>query len=126
MGSVTIPIVPWASREYKANRKGIRYEVEELQQQKANIINEADGKITALKTEISSKKQQLKNYNQNIIPALQNNYKTSLLAYEQNTGDLQSVLDGIKALQMARMEALSRLQEILQLQVDYERENESY
>ncbi len=126
MGSVTIPIVPWASKEYKANLKGIQYEVEELQQQKANMINEADGKLVALKVEMISKKQQLKNYNQNIIPALQNNYKTSLLAYEQNTGDLYVVLDALKALQMARMEALSRLQEILQLQVAYERENEKY
>jgi len=68
----------------------------------------------------------LKNYNQNIIPALQNNYKTSLLAYEQNTGEMQVVLEGLKALQMARMEALDRLGELLQLQVDYERENEKY
>jgi cobalt-zinc-cadmium efflux system outer membrane protein len=124
MGSVTIPFVPWASKEYKANLKGIRYEVEELQQQKASILNEADGKLTGLKTEMSSKKQQLNNYNQNIIPALQNNYKTSLLAYEQNTGDLYIVLDALKALQVAKMEALNRIQEILQLQVSYERENE--
>jgi outer membrane protein, heavy metal efflux system len=49
-----------------------------------------------------------------------------LLAYEQNTGDLLSVLDGIKALQTTRMEALNRLQELLQLQVAYEKENEKY
>ncbi|MEO6850444.1 MAG: TolC family protein, partial [Mucilaginibacter sp.] len=41
MGSVTIPIVPWASKEYKANLKGIRYEVEELQQKKRDILNQA-------------------------------------------------------------------------------------
>jgi hypothetical protein len=74
---------------------------------------------------MSSKKKQLKNYEQNIIPALQNGYKTALLAYDQNTGDLPSVLDGIKSLQMVRMEALDRLQELLTLQVAYEREYES-
>jgi cobalt-zinc-cadmium efflux system outer membrane protein len=36
------------------------------------------------------------------------------------------VLDGIKSLQTSRMEALDRLQELLQLQVAYERENEKY
>ncbi len=126
MASVTIPIVPWASKEYKANLKGIRYEVEELQQKKLDMLNQAEGQLAGLRTDMGSKKRQLKNYQQNIIPALQNNYKTSLQAYEQNTGDLPSVLDGIKSLQMARMEALDRLQELLQLQVAYERENESY
>jgi outer membrane protein TolC len=126
MGAVTIPVVPWASREYKANLKGIGFEVDELQQKRMETLNEAEGQVAALRAGISSKKIQLKNYQQNIIPAQQNNYKTALLAYEQNTGDLPSVLDGIKSLQTSRMEALDRLQELLQLQVAYERENEKY
>ena len=126
MGSITIPIVPWASKEYKANLKGIKYEAEELQQRRFDILNQAEGQLANLRTDMSSKKKQLKNYQQNIIPALQNTYKTALLAYEQNTGDLPSVLDGIKGLQTSRMEALNRLQELLQLQVAYEKENEKY
>ncbi|WP_345955307.1 TolC family protein [Mucilaginibacter sp. PAMB04168] len=125
MGTVTIPIVPWAAKEYKANLKGIRYEVEELQQKKLDILNQAQGQLAALRTDMGSKKRQLKNYEKNIIPALQNSYKTALLAYDQNTGDLPSVLDGIKSLQTVRMEALDRLQELLTLQVAYEREYES-
>jgi cobalt-zinc-cadmium efflux system outer membrane protein len=125
MGSVTIPIVPWASKEYKANLKGIRYEVEELQQKKLDILNQAQGELAGLRTDMSSKKRQLKNYDENIIPALQNGYKTALLAYDQNTGDLPSVLDGIKSLQAVRMEALDRLKELLTLQIAYEREYES-
>jgi len=124
MASITIPIVPWASRAYKANLKGIQYEVEELQQKKLDVINQAVGQLAGLSTSISSKKRQLKNYQQNIIPALQNGYKTALLAYDQNTGDLPSVLDGIKDLQMARMEYLDNLQALLTLQVTYEKENE--
>src|SRR5579872_561775 len=126
MASVTIPIAPWASKEYKANMKGLQYEVEELQQRKADILNQAAGQLSGLRTDIGSKKRQLKNYQQNIIPALQNGYKTALLAYDQNTGDLPSVLSGIKDLQAARMESLDRLQELLTLQVAYERENEKY
>lgn len=125
MGSITIPIVPWASKEYKANLKGIRYEVEELQQKKLDILNQAQGQLAGLRTDMGSKKRQFKNYEQNIIPALQNGYKTSLQAYDQNTGDLPSVLNNIKDLQTARMEALDRLQELLTLQVAYEREYES-
>jgi outer membrane protein TolC len=126
MASVTIPIVPWASKEYKANLKGIRYEMEELQNEKQAKLNQAEGQLAALRSDIGSKKRQLKNYNENIIPAMQNSYKAALLAYEQNTGDLSSVLDGIRDLQTARMESLERLQELLQLQVAYEKENERY
>ena len=125
MASITIPIVPWASKEYKANLKGIQYEVEELQQKKLDIVNQAAGQLTGISTDIGSKKRQLKNYQQNIIPALQNGYKTALLAYDQNTGDLPSVLDGIKDLQTARMAYLDNLQALLTLQVTYEKENES-
>ena len=126
MASITIPIVPWASKEYKANLKGIRYEVEELQQKKMDILNQTEGQLAGLRAEIISRKIQITNYQQNIIPALQNSYKTSLLAYDQNTGDLPSVLDGIKDLQTSRMEALDQLQQLLLVQVAYERENEKY
>jgi cobalt-zinc-cadmium efflux system outer membrane protein len=104
---------------------GIRYEQEALEKKKADLLNQVEGQVAGLKADISSKKRQLKNYRQNIIPAQQNSYKTALRAYEQNTGDLPSVLNGIKDLQAARMEALDRLQELLQLQVAYERENET-
>jgi len=126
MGAITIPILPWTSKEYKANLKGIQYEVEELQQNKLDILNQAQGQLTGIKAEMGSKKRQLNNYRINIIPALQNSYKTALQAYEQNTGDLQPVLDGIKDMQQNKMDALNRLQELLQLQVAYEKENEKY
>jgi cobalt-zinc-cadmium efflux system outer membrane protein len=124
MGSVTIPIVPWASKEYKANLKGIRYEVEALQHRKVDLLQQAQGQLAGLQSGIGSKKKQLNNEQRNIIPALQNSYKTALLAYDQNTGDLSTVLEAIKSLQNARMTALDRLQEILTLQVAYEKENE--
>lgn len=126
MASITIPIVPWASKEYKANLNGIRYETKELQLKKQDVLNRAAGQLAGLRADINSKKRQLGNYRQNIIPALQNSYKTALQAYDQNTGDLPSVLNSIKELQMARMAALERLQELLTLQVDYEREIEKY
>lgn len=126
MASVTIPIVPWASKAYKANLKGIKYEVAQLQSEKQDKLNQAEGQLASLRLDISSKKRQLLNYQDNIIPAIQNSYKTALQAYEQNTGDLPTVLNGIKDLQSARMSYLDRLQELLKLQVAYERENERY
>jgi len=126
MASVTIPIVPWASKAYKANLKGIRYETEELQQKRKDLLNQATGQLASLGTQLISKQKQLDNYNRNIIPALQNSYKTALLAYDQNTGDLPTVLSSINDLQDARVAALDRFQDILNLQVAYEKELEKY
>lgn len=126
MASVTIPIVPWASKEYKANLKGIRYETEELQQKREDILNQAAGMLAGIRADLGSKKRQLDNYQHNIIPALQNSYKTALQAYDQNTGDLPSVLNSIRDLQRARTMALDRTQELLTLQVAYEKESESH
>lgn len=126
MGSLTLPFMPWASREYKANLKGMQYELQELAHQKQNLYNQATGNIAALKLEMASKKRQRLNYEQHIIPALTNSYKTALLAYEQNTGDLSSVLMTLKTLQNSRLESLSLLQSITQSEILYERENEKY
>ena len=126
MGSVTLPFMPWSSHEYKANLKGMQYELQELADQKQNLYNQAAGIIAGLKLEIASKKRQRFNYEQHIIPALTNSYKTALLAYEQNTGDLSSVLMTLKTLQNSRLESLSLLLSITQSEILYERENEKY
>jgi len=126
MASVTIPIVPWASKEYKANLKGIRFETEALQQKRQDMLNQATGQLASLRVQISSRQKQVENYNRNIIPAFQNSYRTALLAYDQNTGDLTTVLTSINDLQAARMALLERLQDLLTLQVAYEKELEKY
>ena len=126
MASVSIPIVPWASRSYKANLKGIRYETEVLQQKRQDVLNQATGQLALLRSQLNSKQRQLNNDKTNIIPAFQNSYKTALQAYDQNTGDLPAVLGSISDLQDARMRSLDRLQDILTLQVAYEKELEKY
>jgi outer membrane protein TolC len=122
MGSITLPLVVWAAKENRANLQGMKQEAVALQFKKWVILNQAQGRLAVIKTDLKSKKKQLENYQMNIIPAFYNNYKTQLLAYEQNTGDLASVLDSIKELQTAQMDALDKLQEIAKLQVDYEKE----
>jgi cobalt-zinc-cadmium efflux system outer membrane protein len=55
MASVTIPVVAWAAKEYKAKLKGIHYEVAELQQKKLDILNQAQGQLAGLRTDMGSK-----------------------------------------------------------------------
>ena len=85
------------------------------------ILNEARGMATGMRTEIETKKRQINLYENNIIPALRNNYKTMLLAYEQNTEELFMLFDAWETLNMTQLEYLDQLQQLLSLQVELER-----
>ena len=85
------------------------------------ILNEARGMSAGMRTEIETKKRQVKLFESNIIPALRNNYKTMLLAYEQNTEELFMLFDAWEALNMSQIEYLDQLQQLLSLQVELER-----
>ncbi|MDB5258546.1 MAG: hypothetical protein JWM14_3241 [Chitinophagaceae bacterium] len=121
MGMISIPIAPWSSKLYKSSSQGLSYQIKGYQKQREAIINEATGMIESLKWRISTQNQQILLYQKTMLPALEKNYKTSLLAYEQNTEDLFVVLDALQAMQMANMELLNKKQELLLLQVEYEK-----
>jgi len=124
MGMITIPIAPWASKEYKSTIKGIDNRTQAISFQKQSLINETLGKIAILQTQIESVKIQLLNYNQNIIPSYYKSYQSSLLAYEQNMEELFMVLDGLKMYRMAKVNQLNQQAELLKLEVAYEKEME--
>lgn len=124
MGMMTIPIVPWASKEYKSNVRALDFEMEELQWKKKNLVNETLGKIGTINLALQNAKQQINIYENSIIPALQNNLNTSQLAYSQNKENLFVVLDAWEALNNAKMEILSKTEELLYIQVEYEKELE--
>lgn len=124
MGMITIPIAPWSSKMYKANVKGLNFEIASMQKQKEYITNEVAGKLEDLRAQMKFKKQQLVIYNDSIVPALKKNYETTLLAYNQNTEDLFIVLDAWQMLNMKQLEYLDRVNELLQIQISYEKEIE--
>ncbi len=124
MALVTVPIVPWASGEYKNKIKGLDNTVKAINFQKQSLINETAGTIASLQTQIISAKKQLNNYNDNIIPAYFKSYQISMIAYEQNTEDLFVVLDGLKMYRMAKINEMEQLKTLLKLQTEYEKEME--
>ena len=95
-----------------------------VEYQKQNLVNMASGEIAMLQVEIKTAKQQIANYQNNIVPAYYKSYQAALLAYEQNTGDLFVVLDAFKMYRMESMNELDELTQLLKLQVEYEREME--
>jgi outer membrane protein TolC len=121
MGMVRLPFVPWASRMTKANIESYRWRTEALNNQRQMVLNEARGMANGMRTEIETKKRQIKLYESNIIPALRNNYKSMMLGYEQNTEELFMLFDAWETLNMTQVEYLDQLQQLLTLQVELER-----
>jgi hypothetical protein len=121
MGMVRLPFVPWAARMSRANIESYRWREEALNSQRQMLLNEAGGMALGMRAEIETKKKQVKLYENNIIPALRNNYKTVLLAYEQNTEELFMLYDAWETLNMTQVEYLDQLQQLLTLQAELER-----
>lgn len=124
MGMVTIPVAPWSARMYKANTRAMELEIQAMEEERVAVLNEAEGMARSMAIALNTMRQQVINYQTKIIPALRKNYETTLLAYEQNTAALNSVVEAWEALNMAHMEYLDKLQSLYQMAVAYEREVE--
>jgi outer membrane protein TolC len=121
MGMMKIPMANWSSKMNKANIESLKWKANALQSQKEMMLNEYSGMAYGMLSEIALKKTQLKLYEENIIPALTNNYKTMQLGYEQNTEELFMLFDAWETLNMTQIEYINQLKELLLMQVQLER-----
>ena len=64
------------------------------------------------------------NYEKAILPALEKNYRATMLAYEENREQLPAVIDAWEASNMAQLEYLDKQQEYYNMIVSYEKEIE--
>ncbi|HET9486742.1 MAG TPA: TolC family protein [Chryseosolibacter sp.] len=124
MAMISIPIAPWSSKMYKAEVKGMQYEIEAMKKGRAAILIETQGMLAGMAAQIRSMEKQLDNYRTKIIPSLRRNYQTLMLAYEENREQLPIVIDGWEALNMAQLEYLDRQQDYYLMIVNYEKELE--
>ncbi|HMT97123.1 MAG TPA: TolC family protein, partial [Ferruginibacter sp.] len=121
MGMVRIPMAKWSSKMNKANIESLKWKTYAIQSQKEMIVNEYSGMAYGMRNELELKKKQIKLYEENIIPALRNNYKTMQLGYEQNTEELFMLYDAWETLNMKQLEYVELLNQALKLQVTIER-----
>lgn len=121
MGMMKVPLTKWSSKMNKANIESLKWKANALQSQKEMMVNEYSGMAYGMLNEITLKKKQLKLYEENIIPALTNNYKTMQLGYEQNTEELFMLFDAWETLNMTQLEYINQLKGLLLMQVQLER-----
>lgn len=121
MGMTRIPLTRGASRMSKANVESLKWKATALQSQKEMMVNEYSGMAYGMRNEFELKLKQLKLYEENIIPALRNNYKTMQLGYEQNTEELFMLFDAWETLYMTQLEYTEILNQALKMQVAIDR-----
>jgi len=121
MGMVKIPMAKWSSKMNKANIESLKWKTYAIQSQKEMMANEYSGMAYGMRNELQLKKKQLKLYEENIIPALKNNYKTMQLGYEQNTEELFMLYDAWERLNMKQLEYIEIINQSLRIQVTIER-----
>ena len=120
MGMLKVPLKN-SSRMNKANIESLKWKANALQSQKDVMLNEYRGMAYGMRNELELKKKQLKLYDDNIIPALRNNYKTMQLGYEQNTEELFMLFDAWETLNMTQLEYTELLNQALKIQVAIDR-----
>ncbi len=121
MGMMKLPLAKWSSKMNKANIESLKWKADALQSQKEMMLNEYSGMAYGMRNEIELKKKQMKLYEDNILPALKNNYKTMQLGYEQNTEELFMLYDAWETLYMTQLEYTELLNQVLKMQVSLER-----
>ena len=124
MAMISIPIAPWSSKMYKAEVKGMQYDIEAMKKNREAVLLETRGMLAAMASRITAMKQQLENYNDKIIPSLKKNYQTLMIAYEENREQLPIVIDGWEAMNIAQIEYLDKLEEYYNMIISYEKELE--
>jgi len=121
MGMLKLPLTNWSSKMNKANIESLKWKANALQSQKEMMVNEYSGMAYSMRNDIELKKKQLKLYDENIIPALKNNYKSIQSGYEQNTEELFMLYDAWETLYMTQLQYTDLLSEVLRKQVSLER-----
>jgi outer membrane protein TolC len=121
MGMVKFPLAKWSSKMNKAKAESLVWQNESLKSQQQMILNEATGMAGSARTELETKKKQMRLYETQIVPALRKNFQTMQLGYEQNTEELFELFDAWEALNMTQIEYLDQLKTALLLQAELER-----
>ena len=121
MGMLKLPLAKWSSKMNKANIESLKWKANALQSQKEMMASEYSGMAYSMRNEMALKQKQLKLFEDNIIPALRNNYKTMQLGFEQNTEELFMLYDSWDSLNMTQIEWLDLLGQVLKLQVSIDR-----
>lgn len=121
MGMLSIPIAPWSSGMYKSEVKAMSFEQDAMKKERESMLTQMFGMTKGMENSLMNMERQLRNYKEKILPALRKNLQVSMLSYQENKGDLNTVIDGWEAINMAQMTYIEQMQLFYKMIVDYEK-----
>lgn len=122
MAMMRIPLAPWSSRSYSNNWRATERNIQALQQERAALLNQTQGRLYGLQAQIITQRQKLENLQNTVLPALQKASDASFLNYQENKLSLSEVLINYQALQNTQLEVYNEQQKLYELIADYEQE----
>jgi outer membrane protein TolC len=122
MGSVTIPSFKYSARMYQSQVRSMDFTIAGMEQEKQDNINMAKQSIAAYQIELESEQKEVSYYQKQVIPNFKKSLDAGLLAYGQNTSDMNMILLSWDDLQQAQLEYLTHLDTYLKMQTAYEKE----
>jgi outer membrane protein, heavy metal efflux system len=122
MGTMTIPSMPWSAKAYKSDIRAIDYNIQAIEEDKKNMTNMARQMIKMYLVQLASEYRELDNYNQKVIPAYRQSLDANLLAYGQNTNDMNMTLLAWDDLLAAQLEYIKHLDTYFNVQAEYEKQ----
>lgn len=124
MAMISIPVVPWSSKMYRSEVKGMQYDIEAMKKGREALLIESRGMLAGMAAQLIKMKQQLENYQTRIVPSLRKNYQALMLAYEENREQLPVVIDAWEGLNMVQMDYLEKKLDYYKMIVSYEKQLE--
>lgn len=121
MGMLSLPFAPWSSKMYRSEVKSMQLERQAMQEQRAAMLSEMTGMSRSMQSELINMQEQLANYPAKILPALGKNLSLSMITYQENKADLDTVIDAWEAQNMAQMNYLDQLQKFFNMLAEYEK-----
>ena len=122
MGMITIPIAPWASKMHKSDIKAMQYNIQAMEKERAAMLQETQGMLYGMATEIQVMQRRIKTLEDRIIPSLHKALDVNILNYKENKLQLPVVISSWEALTMMQMELWDEKLKLYQMIVDYEKE----
>lgn len=121
MGMVKLPMAKWSAKAGRATIESLKWKKISLTEEREAMFNEVLGMAYSMKSEFDTKKQQMKIYEEEIIPELRRNFQTIQIAFEQNTEDLFMLYDAWEKLNIMQQEYLDQVQQLFTLQAGLDR-----
>jgi len=107
---------------YQSQVRAMDFTIAGMEQEKQDNINMAKQAIAAYQIELESEQKEVDYYQKQVIPNFKKSLDVGLLAYGQNTSDMNMILLSWDDLQQAQLEYLTHLDTYLKMQTAYERE----